>query len=53
MYPHSWYFQEPKWEVGALYTPADAIAQSLKTLSLNDVRVLSRTIIDWFRRFED
>ncbi|XP_004292892.1 PREDICTED: uncharacterized protein LOC101291795 [Fragaria vesca subsp. vesca] len=45
--------QEPKWEVGALYTPADAIAQSLKTLSLNDVRVLSRTIIDWFRRFED
>ncbi|XP_024165963.1 uncharacterized protein LOC112172729 isoform X2 [Rosa chinensis] len=44
--------QEPKWQVGALYTPADAIAQSLKTLSLNDVRVLSRTIIDWFRGFE-
>ncbi|XP_050364933.1 uncharacterized protein LOC126783499 isoform X2 [Argentina anserina] len=46
-------FQEPKWQVGALYTPADAIAQSLKTLSLNDIRVLSRTIVDWFQRFED
>lgn len=44
--------QEPKWQVGALYTPADAIAQGLKTLSLNDVRVLSRTIIDWFSGFE-
>ncbi|CAB4265966.1 unnamed protein product [Prunus armeniaca] len=45
--------QEPKWQVGNVYTPADAIAQSLKTLSLNDVRVLSRTISDWFRGFED
>ncbi|VVA11681.1 PREDICTED: E3 ubiquitin-ligase [Prunus dulcis] len=45
--------QEPKWQVGNVYTPADAVAQSLKTLSLNDVRVLSRTISDWFRGFED
>lgn len=45
--------QEPKWQVGDVYTPADAIAQGLKTLSLNDGRVLVRTISDWFRRFED
>ncbi|XP_059453868.1 uncharacterized protein LOC132184305 [Corylus avellana] len=45
--------QEPKWEVGYVYTPADAIAQGLKTLSLNETKVLSRTISDWFRRFED
>lgn len=45
--------QEPKWQVGNVYTPADAIAQGLKTLSLNDSRVLVRTISDWFRRFED
>ncbi|KAM1223786.1 hypothetical protein ACFX2G_043727 [Malus domestica] len=45
--------QEPKWQAGYVYTPADAIAQSLKTLSLNDVRVLSRTISDWFIGFED
>lgn len=44
--------QEPKWQAGYLYTPADAIAQGLKTLSLNETRVLSRTISDWFRRFE-
>lgn len=45
--------QEPNWQVGYLYTPADAIAQGFKTLSLNDTRVLSKTISDWFRRFED
>ncbi|KAM2020902.1 hypothetical protein ACFX16_042987 [Malus domestica] len=45
--------QEPKWQAGYVYTPADAIAQSLKTLSLIDVRVLSRTISDWFGGFED
>ncbi|KAM6559395.1 hypothetical protein CsatA_028634 [Cannabis sativa] len=44
--------QEPKWEVGNLYTPADALAQGLKTLSLNDSRVLVRTISDWFRKIE-
>ncbi|CAM8898092.1 unnamed protein product [Rhodiola kirilowii] len=36
-----------------VYTPADAIAQGLKTLSLNDIRALSRTISDWFSRYED
>ncbi|EXB74926.1 hypothetical protein L484_018635 [Morus notabilis] len=44
--------QEPKWQVGEVYTPADAIAQGLKTLSLNDSRVLVRTISNWFRRLE-
>ncbi|XP_030493511.2 uncharacterized protein LOC115709527 [Cannabis sativa] len=44
--------QEPKWEVGNLYTPADALAQGLKTLSLNDSRVLVRTISDWFRKIK-
>ncbi|KAK4783376.1 hypothetical protein SAY86_007750 [Trapa natans] len=44
--------QDPRWQVGAVYTPADAIAQGLKTLSLNEIRVLSRTISDWFRQFE-
>ncbi|KAJ7966333.1 Eukaryotic initiation factor 4F subunit p150 [Quillaja saponaria] len=46
-------FQEPKWEVGYVYTPADAIAQGLKTLSLNETRILSRTLGDWFRHFEN
>uniref|UniRef100_A0A5B6ZLU7 DUF1350 domain-containing protein n=1 Tax=Davidia involucrata TaxID=16924 RepID=A0A5B6ZLU7_DAVIN len=45
--------QEPIWQVGYLYTPADAIAQGLKTLSLNDIRVLSRTITNWFSRLEE
>ncbi|GAV74003.1 DUF1350 domain-containing protein [Cephalotus follicularis] len=44
--------QEPKWQVGYVYTPADAIAQRLKAFSLNDTRVLSKTISNWFRRFE-
>lgn len=45
--------QELKWQAGYVYTPADAIAQGLKTLSLNETKVLARTITDWFRRFED
>ncbi|XP_065850711.1 uncharacterized protein [Euphorbia lathyris] len=45
--------QEPKWQVGYVYTPADAIVQGLKSLSLSETRELSRTISDWFRRFED
>lgn len=45
--------QEPRWQVGKLYTPADAVAQVLKSLSLSDTRILARTISDWFRRFED
>lgn len=46
------YRQEPKWQVGPVYTPADAIAQGLKTISLNDTRVLSRTISNWFDSLE-
>ncbi|KAL3498096.1 hypothetical protein ACH5RR_040828 [Cinchona calisaya] len=45
--------QEPRWQVGDIYTPVDAVAQGLKTISLNDTRVLCRTIADWFNRFED
>ncbi|KAI3690144.1 hypothetical protein L2E82_48119 [Cichorium intybus] len=40
--------QEPKLQVGDVYTPADAIAQGLKTLSLNDTKILATTISDWF-----
>ncbi|CAL9247905.1 unnamed protein product [Arabidopsis halleri] len=45
--------QDPKWQIGSVYTPADAVAQALKTIPLSETRVLSRTIVDWFRRFED
>ncbi|KAF3446136.1 hypothetical protein FNV43_RR11315 [Rhamnella rubrinervis] len=45
--------QDPKWQAGNVYTPADAVAQGFKTLSLNETRVLFRTISDWFRRFEN
>ncbi|KAJ1430147.1 hypothetical protein SESBI_07931 [Sesbania bispinosa] len=45
--------QEPRWQVGKFYTPADAVAQGLKSLSLNEIKILARTISDWFRRFED
>ncbi|KAK9067869.1 hypothetical protein SSX86_011980 [Deinandra increscens subsp. villosa] len=40
--------QEPKLQVGDVYTPADAIAQGLKSLSLNETKILARTIADWF-----
>ncbi|PWA60219.1 alpha/Beta hydrolase fold protein [Artemisia annua] len=40
--------QDPKLQVGDIYTPADAIAQGLKTLSLNETKILARTIADWF-----
>ncbi|GKD33989.1 alpha/beta hydrolase fold protein, partial [Tanacetum coccineum] len=40
--------QDPKLQVGDIYTPADAIAQGLKTLSLNETKTLARTIVDWF-----
>lgn len=46
-YKHHLCVQEPKWEAGYVYTPADAIAQGLKTMSLNDTKVLSRTVADW------
>ncbi|KAF8393681.1 hypothetical protein HHK36_021928 [Tetracentron sinense] len=45
--------QEPRWEVDYLYTPADAIAQWLKTLQLNDTRMLARTVTDWLRHLGD
>ncbi|MED6144852.1 hypothetical protein PIB30_019472 [Stylosanthes scabra] len=45
--------QEPRWQVGELYTPADAVAQGLISLSLNETRTLARTISSWFRRFEN
>ncbi|KAL4180837.1 hypothetical protein AMTRI_Chr12g234370 [Amborella trichopoda] len=41
--------QDIKWKVGDLYTPADALAQGLKAASLNDTRILVRTISDWFK----
>jgi hypothetical protein len=41
--------QDVKWQAGSQYTPADALAQGLKSLALNETRVLSRTIADWFR----
>nr|XP_027084444.1 uncharacterized protein LOC113706697 isoform X4 [Coffea arabica] len=44
--------QEPRWQVGDIYSPVDAVAQGLKTISLNDTRVLTRTITDWFSQFE-
>ncbi|KAI7752973.1 hypothetical protein M8C21_026714 [Ambrosia artemisiifolia] len=40
--------QEPKLQVGEVYTPADAIAQGLKNLSLNETKIMARTIVDWF-----
>ncbi|KAG9139977.1 hypothetical protein Leryth_010499 [Lithospermum erythrorhizon] len=43
---------EPRWQVGSVYTPADAIAQGLKTVSLNDTKVLCRTIVDWLSNLE-
>lgn len=44
--------QDLKWQVGYQYTPVDALAQGLKSLSLNDTRVLARTIADWLKGLE-
>ncbi|KAJ8621266.1 hypothetical protein MRB53_029795 [Persea americana] len=41
--------QDLTWKVGDVYTPADAIAQGLKSISLNDTKVLSRTITSWLK----
>ena len=41
--------QDVKWQVGSEYSPMVALAQGLKSLALNETRVLSRTITDWFR----
>ncbi|GKA28694.1 alpha/beta hydrolase fold protein, partial [Tanacetum coccineum] len=40
--------QDPKLQVGDIYTPADAIAQGLKTLSLNETKTLARTIVELY-----
>lgn len=45
--------QDVRWQVGYAYTPLDAVAQGLKSLSLNDTRVLARTIVDWFKSLDD
>uniref|UniRef100_A0A1D1Z7N4 Nucleoporin nup211 n=1 Tax=Anthurium amnicola TaxID=1678845 RepID=A0A1D1Z7N4_9ARAE len=42
--------QDLRWPIGNRYTPVDALAQGLKSLSLNDTKVLARTILDWFNR---
>nr|GMD98391.1 uncharacterized protein LOC109153229 [Ipomoea batatas] len=42
--------QDPRWQVGNVYTPADAIAQGIKSVSLNDTRRLGRIIANWFDR---
>lgn len=39
--------------MGDIYTAVDAIAQRLKEISVNDTRVLSKTIADWFNQLED
>ncbi|KAJ6796323.1 uncharacterized protein M6B38_222880 [Iris pallida] len=39
--------QDLTWEVGNQYSPADAIAQGLKSMALNDTRVLARTVASW------
>ncbi|KAG6505610.1 uncharacterized protein LOC121986265 [Zingiber officinale] len=39
--------QDLKWEVGYRYTPADAVTQALKSLSLNETRLLARKVTDW------
>ncbi|XP_042481271.1 uncharacterized protein LOC122061842 [Macadamia integrifolia] len=44
--------QDLRWEVGYVYTPGDAVAQGLKALSLNDTRVLAKTIANWFKRLD-
>ncbi|WOL13822.1 hypothetical protein Cni_G22602 [Canna indica] len=41
--------QDLKWQVGYQYTPADAVAQALKSLSLNDTTVLARKVADWLK----
>ncbi|KAL4565179.1 hypothetical protein LXL04_029264 [Taraxacum kok-saghyz] len=40
--------QEPKLQVGDVYTPVDAIAQVVRNLSLNETKILATTISDWF-----
>eukprot|EP00897_Mesotaenium_endlicherianum_P010393 jgi/Mesen1/9382/ME000610S08693 len=39
-----------KWEVGAAYSPVDAVAQSLKTVALADLRATTKAISEWLDR---
>ncbi|KAL5205631.1 hypothetical protein ABZP36_033840 [Zizania latifolia] len=41
--------QDVKLQVGSKYTPADALAQGLKSLALSETTILSRAIAYWFR----
>eukprot|EP00271_Cylindrocystis_brebissonii_P011905 TRINITY_DN2991_c0_g1_i1.p1 TRINITY_DN2991_c0_g1~~TRINITY_DN2991_c0_g1_i1.p1 ORF type:complete len:436 (+),score=47.30 TRINITY_DN2991_c0_g1_i1:26-1309(+) len=36
-----------KWRVGSVYTPIDAVRQTLRTAALSDLRTLASTIVDW------
>lgn len=40
--------QDLKWQVGDVYTPADAVAQGFKRVALNDIQALVKTISQWF-----
>ena len=44
--------QGAREEVGKLYTPADAVAEGLTSLSLNETKIFARTIRDRFRLYE-
>ncbi|PKA49567.1 hypothetical protein AXF42_Ash004107 [Apostasia shenzhenica] len=44
--------QDLKWPVGYHYTPVDAIAQSLKSLTLNETKLLAATIADWLKSLD-
>ncbi|CAM6093459.1 unnamed protein product [Calypogeia fissa] len=40
--------QDPKWEVGSVFTPADAVAQAVRLATLADLRNLAKRTADWF-----
>lgn len=45
--------QDVKWQAGYQFTPADAVVQSLKSLPLNEIRVLASVIADWLKKFDN
>ncbi|XP_068657953.1 uncharacterized protein [Aristolochia californica] len=45
--------QDIQWQVGDVYTPADAVAQVLKTLTLNDTKVLATIVVNWLSELEN
>lgn len=45
--------QGPAWQVGDLYTPADAIFQGFRAMLLNDTKVLSKTICQWLDQVDN